>query len=122
MALILGNPVTAVSVMANPYAAMPSLHAADSLIVGICMALACRRLWAKALWLAWPLWVSFIVIATANHFWLDCAIGICLALLIAPVIDSRFRFWRRGTTRTAPAIEPLALATAIADPQARVAG
>ena len=37
-----------VQLAANPYAAMPSLHAADSLIVGIVLAIVCRRWWAKA--------------------------------------------------------------------------
>src|SRR2546421_12159287 len=46
-----------VQIAANPYAAMPSLHSADALIVGICMALACRRRVVKALWLLWPAWV-----------------------------------------------------------------
>jgi membrane-associated phospholipid phosphatase len=85
-----------VSSLANPYAAMPSLHAADALIVGISMAFVCRRLWAKVLWLLWPPWVWFTVMATGNHFWLDCLAGVLVALLVAPVVDSRFRFWRRA--------------------------
>jgi membrane-associated phospholipid phosphatase len=87
-----------VGTLANPYAAMPSLHAADAFIVGISMALVCRRLWAKVLWLLWPPWVWFTVMATANHFWLDCLVGVLLALLVAPVVDSRFRFWQRRRT------------------------
>src|SRR5918995_4514777 len=66
---------------ANPYAAMPSLHAADALIVGVAMALIVRRLPFKLLWLAWPAWVSFCVMATGNHFWLDIAAGAVVALL-----------------------------------------
>lgn len=91
-----------VSSLANPYAAMPSLHAADALIVGISMAFVCRRLWAKVLWLFWPLWVCFTVIATGNHFWLDCFMGALVALAVAPIVDSRFRFHRRNR-RPAPA-------------------
>jgi membrane-associated phospholipid phosphatase len=64
----------------NQYAAMPSLHAADALIVGYCMALSCRRFWAKALWAVWPLWVWFCVIATANHYVLDVLAGIAVAV------------------------------------------
>jgi membrane-associated phospholipid phosphatase len=85
-----------VSSLANPYAAMPSLHAADALIVGISMAFICRRLWAKVLWLLWPPWVWFTVMATGNHFWLDCLAGVLVALVAAPVVDPRFRFWRRA--------------------------
>jgi membrane-associated phospholipid phosphatase len=65
----------------NPYAAMPSLHAADSLIVGVMMAVLVRRRVFKALWLAWPAWVAFCVMATGNHFWLDIAAGGAVALL-----------------------------------------
>ena len=58
-----------VDAFANPYAAMPSLHAADALIVGIFLFRACRHWWSKALWALWPAWVWFCVLATANHFW-----------------------------------------------------
>jgi PAP2 superfamily len=75
-----------VSLAANPYAAMPSLHAADALIVGIVLVSVCRRLWAKALWAAWPLWVWFSVMATGNHFWLDCIAGVGVALLAMGVV------------------------------------
>ena len=75
-----------VSFAANPYAAMPSLHSADALIVGVVMALAVRHTWAKALWLAWPVWVWFSVMATGNHFWLDIAAGIAVAGVAAAVI------------------------------------
>lgn len=66
--------------LGNQYAAMPSLHAADALIVGYCLALCCRSLWAKALWTVWPLWVWFCVIATANHYVLDVLAGIAVAV------------------------------------------
>jgi membrane-associated phospholipid phosphatase len=65
----------------NPYAAMPSLHAADALIIGVLLAGACRRWYFKALWALWPAWVWFCVVATANHFLLDVVAGIAVALL-----------------------------------------
>ena len=70
-----------VSLAANPYAAMPSLHAADALIVGVVLSSVCRRWWAKALWATWPAWVWFAVMATGNHFWLDVLAGILLAAI-----------------------------------------
>jgi membrane-associated phospholipid phosphatase len=70
-----------IQLAANPYAAMPSLHAADALIVGVIMASVCRRLWAKALWTLWPALVWFSVIATANHYWLDVVVGAFVALV-----------------------------------------
>jgi membrane-associated phospholipid phosphatase len=65
---------------ANPYAAMPSLHAMDALIVGIVMFGLVRSRVAKALWLAWPIWVSFAVISTGNHYWLDVVAGFLIAI------------------------------------------
>ena len=73
----------------NPYAAMPSLHAADALIVGVTLALLVRNRFLKALWLAWPLWVSFAVIATGNHFWLDIVAGVLVAFAAALVLERR---------------------------------
>jgi membrane-associated phospholipid phosphatase len=74
---------------ANPYAAMPSLHAMDALIVGLVMASVCRTRWAKAVWLVWPAWVSFAVMGTGNHFWLDCAAGFFVALLTGVILFRR---------------------------------
>jgi membrane-associated phospholipid phosphatase len=71
----------------NPYAAMPSLHAADALIVGVTLALILKHWWAKALWLAWPAWVWFSVMATGNHFWLDIVAGVLVALAAAIVLE-----------------------------------
>ena len=75
-----------VQLAANPYAAMPSLHSADALIVGIVLFSVCRNWWAKAFWAVWPLWVWFAVMATGNHFWLDCAAGIVVAVMAMLVI------------------------------------
>jgi hypothetical protein len=71
----------------NPYAAMPSLHAADALIVGVTVALLVRSRVMKALFLAWPIWVWFAVIATGNHFWLDIAAGVLVAIAAALVLE-----------------------------------
>jgi membrane-associated phospholipid phosphatase len=89
-----------VSLAANPYAAMPSLHAADALIVGIVMASVCRHRWAKVLWAAWPAWVVFAVMATGNHFWLDCVAGAFVGL-IAMAIAYQTRIF--GSVATRPA-------------------
>ena len=70
---------TFVAFAANPYAAMPSLHALDATIVSVVMATVVRRRWAKVLWLAWAPWVWFAVMATGNHFWLDVAAGVLVA-------------------------------------------
>jgi membrane-associated phospholipid phosphatase len=79
---------------------MPSLHAADALIVGITLALVCRRWWAKTIWLLWPAWVWFAVMATGNHFWLDILAGIVVAFLAAAIVYRR-PLWRRLRPATA---------------------
>jgi hypothetical protein len=78
-----------VQLAANPYAAMPSLHACDSLIVGIILAGVVRHWWAKAFWIVWPAWVWFAVMATGNHFWLDCLAGMCVAVISLSVVYKR---------------------------------
>jgi membrane-associated phospholipid phosphatase len=78
-----------VVLLANPYAAMPSLHAADALIVGICLAVLVRRWWVRLLWLMWPLWVWFCVVATGNHFWLDVLAGNLVAIVALAVVFHR---------------------------------
>ena len=61
------------------------------------MALIVKSRWAKALWIAWPAWVWFAVMATANHFWLDVVAGIAVAIVYR-------RPLRRALNRPAPAI------------------
>lgn len=70
-----------IQLASNPYAAMPSLHAADALVVGVTMAWVCRHRIVKLLWAIWPAWVSFTVVATANHYWLDVLVGVGVALV-----------------------------------------
>src|SRR5919108_3428533 len=70
-------------VLFNPYAAIPSMHVAFSLMLGVTMARMTRRRWAQTLWYAyWPV-VTFVVIATANHWWLDGFLGAVVAAVSA---------------------------------------
>jgi PAP2 superfamily protein len=81
------NHASGIGALANPYAAMPSLHAADALIVGIFLFRTSRRRWSKVVWALWPAWVWFCVLATANHFWLDVAAGIVVALISLGIVS-----------------------------------
>jgi membrane-associated phospholipid phosphatase len=89
-----------VELASNQYAAMPSLHAADALIIGVALALVVRSPLLKALALLFPVWVWFSLVATANHFWLDVVAGIVLAALGAAFVLGR------GTGRGLVAREP----------------
>jgi membrane-associated phospholipid phosphatase len=78
-----------IQLASNPYAAMPSLHSADALIVGIALAFFVRSWLMKAIWLAWPVWVWISVMATGNHFWLDILAGVAVVAIAAPIV-----YWR----------------------------
>jgi len=90
-----------VAVVSNPYAAMPSLHSMDALIVGIVMFGLCRSWPARVLWLLWPAWVWFSVMGTGNHYWLDVFAGVAIALLAGFVL-----FRRRLFSRWRPIVAP----------------
>ena len=95
-----------VELASNPYAAMPSLHAADALIVAFFMVSTSRTIWAKALWALWPVWVWFCVIATANHYVLDVLAGIGVA--VASLLATGYGPWVFGRLRAVgPAIANL---------------
>ena len=67
----------------NPFAAVPSMHVAFALMLGLPMAALARRRWAKALWLTYPAVVTFVVIATGNHWWFDAFLGAATAAVAA---------------------------------------
>jgi hypothetical protein len=77
-----------IQLASNQYAAMPSIHAANALILGFVMASLVRSRPAKLLWTLWPSWVWFTVMATGNHFWLDIAAGIGLAVVSISVVTA----------------------------------
>ncbi len=79
----------------NPYAAMPSLHAADALIIGFALATLVRSSWLKVVWTLWPTWVWFTVMATGNHYWLDIAADVGVAALAAT-----FLAWHESRSET----------------------
>ena len=75
-----------IELASNPYAAMPSVHAADALIIGFAMATLVKSRWAAVLWTLWPTWVWFSVMATGNHFWLDIVAGVGVALVGGTIV------------------------------------
>jgi hypothetical protein len=63
----------------NPFAAVPSMHVAFALMIGLTMRRIVRREWARWLWWGYAPLVTFVVIATANHWWLDAFLGALVA-------------------------------------------
>ena len=72
-----------VKVFINPYAAIPSMHVAFSLMIGVIGAMISRHAITRVLWCVYPLLVFFVVVVTANHFWIDGAAGALVAVLAA---------------------------------------
>ncbi|MFI1220886.1 MULTISPECIES: phosphatase PAP2 family protein [unclassified Streptomyces] len=66
--------------MSNQYAAMPSMHIGWSLWCGLTIFALASAPWARILGLLYPTLTLVVIVATANHFWLDAVGGmVCLA-------------------------------------------
>ena len=69
----------AVSLLSNPFAAVPSVHTCFALIIGATCFFLVRRPAIRFIWLFYPCLIVFSIVATGNHFWLDAILGACLA-------------------------------------------
>ncbi|WP_375603537.1 phosphatase PAP2 family protein [Streptomyces sp. JHA26] len=66
--------------MSNQYAAMPSMHIGWSVWCGLTIFALASVPWVRVLGLAYPVLTLVVIVATANHFWLDAVGGVlCLA-------------------------------------------
>ncbi|MFB7242695.1 hypothetical protein CW362_40650 [Streptomyces populi] len=66
--------------MSNQYAAMPSMHIGWALWCGLTVFALARAPWARILGILYPVATLVVIVATANHFWLDAVGGLlCLA-------------------------------------------
>jgi hypothetical protein len=71
----------------NPVAAVPSMHVGLALIFGWSLALLVRPRPLKVLLFAYPLLMTYVVVASGNHWWLDAAFGaLCAALAVAVAV------------------------------------
>ena len=72
------------NVLYNPFAAVPSMHVAFALMIGIpAMQARPARARSRCCGLVYPVVVTFVVVVTANHFWLDAALGALVAAISA---------------------------------------
>ena len=62
----------------NLYAAMPSLHFAWAIWCAWALAPIIKNKWIRRAVIADPIITTFVVIVTANHFWIDVAAGFIL--------------------------------------------
>ena len=67
----------------NPFAAVPSMHVAFALMIAVpAMVLVRNRVRARCVGF-YPLVVTCVVVVTANHFWIDAALGAIVAAVSA---------------------------------------
>ncbi|MBV9473506.1 MAG: phosphatase PAP2 family protein [Solirubrobacterales bacterium] len=59
----------------NFYAAVPSMHVCFALMIGVAMARLVRRRPLKLAWCLYPLLITFVVVATGNHYLTDVFLG-----------------------------------------------
>jgi membrane-associated phospholipid phosphatase len=78
------------NVLYNPFAAVPSMHVAFALMIAIPAIFLVKRRTLKVLWGVYPLVVTFVVMVTANHFWLDAALGALVAAVSAYAASAAF--------------------------------
>ena len=90
----IGSPSSAA--YSNPVAAVPSLHAAYALGVGIGVIRYAGSVWLRAAGFVYPPLVLLTIVVTGNHFVLDAVAGI--AVLGAGFVAAR---WWRGRRRDA---------------------
>jgi hypothetical protein len=77
---------------------MPSLHMAWSTWSALVLFPLVRRRWTRVLVALYPFATLFCVVVTANHFWLDAAVGI-LVLGAGYLLGSQVSaFWTRRET------------------------
>ena len=87
--------------MTNDYAAIPSMHVCFAVMVAWPMAKLASGRWLKLAWALYPLLVTFIVVATANHFFVDVFLGVATAGVAAalahrPLALARPEVWAFG--------------------------
>jgi hypothetical protein len=65
----------AIDTLFNPYAAVPSMHVAFALMIGLPLARLVRWRALRVFWAAYPVLVTFVIVVTGNHFLIDAVLG-----------------------------------------------
>lgn len=99
----------------NQFAAMPSMHFGNSLLIGLGIFWYSKKQWLKGIIMLYPVFVLTVIVMTGNHFFLDAVLGgiivvtpyIFMNLIekIAPSWKERFR-GSESFVKNLPEIKP----------------
>ena len=97
----------AIEKIADPFAAMPSLHIVWAMWCTIAVWSLCLKSWQRRLAVAYPTLTAIVVIATGNHWLLDLVAGAALAAVswrLAFGLQARSARRRERTTVSGPSL------------------
>jgi PAP2 superfamily len=80
--------------ISNQYAAMPSLHIGWATWSAIALWPMLHRRWLRAAVLAYPLLTFFVIIVTANHYWID-AVGGLVIFAVGAIVGWGLHRWNQ---------------------------
>ena len=95
----------------NPFAAVPSMHVGLSMIFSWSLAFLVGPRPLKAVLFAYPLLMTYVVVASGNHFWLDALFGAMTAAAAAGVavllgrLNPDWTFRGQRESQDAPSVE-----------------
>jgi membrane-associated phospholipid phosphatase len=72
-----------VHALVNPYAAVPSMHVANALMLAVPIARPAEHRLTRVVWLLYSVVLIFVIVATANHFFTDALAGRLAAAVAA---------------------------------------
>jgi hypothetical protein len=68
-----------VNALFNPYAAVPSMHCCNALLIGWSLSQMVKHRPLRLFWLCYPVVMLWVVVATGNHWVLDAVLGAATA-------------------------------------------
>jgi hypothetical protein len=68
-----------VNALFNPYAAVPSMHCCNALLIGWSLSQMVTWRPARVFWALYPLLMAWVVVSTGNHWILDAFLGAATA-------------------------------------------
>jgi hypothetical protein len=91
-----------VSALVNLYAAVPSMHVCFALMTGVSLSRLVKPRPLKVFWCCYPLFITFVVVVTGNHYLMDAIIGALVAIVSGVAASQGFARVRPAAWRFLP--------------------